>query len=130
MAGAYLELYPQDTFTLTCNVLLANVAQELYLSTLWFVAQADSFDPASGGAAPFINVNSAIAGGAANITISNGGGTVNSVATVSLASNYTANLPTVNSALWSLVARTQLGKVYTLDRGRIAVVSRVGVSFQ
>ena len=41
MAGAYLESDPQQTYSFTSNVLLSNVAQELFGSVAWFQAYSD-----------------------------------------------------------------------------------------
>lgn len=124
MAGAYLEIFQQDTYQFTSNVLLSGVPQSLDGATIWFVAQAAD-DYSNVSPAPFINLNSAVS----NISITNGtGSNVNSVVQVNLGSDLTSNLNTVNSGFWSLVAKTSAGRVYTLDRGRIAVTSRVGVS--
>lgn len=125
MAGAYIEINPQDTYTLTSNVLLNGVAQELYLSTIWFSAAQSELDTIT--PTLFINLSSLTG----NIAISNNGTNINSVITVTLTSALTANCNYVNYAMWSLVAKTPGGSVYTLDRGRIAVVPRyASVSYQ
>ena len=133
MAGAYLQIFPQDSYTFSSNVLLAGVPQELGAATVWFTAQAtgDYGDSGSFGAsgqnnAPFINLCSTIA----NITISNGVGiNVNSLVTISIGPELTANMSYVNTGFWSLVTKTAFGDIYTLDHGRIAVVPRVGISY-
>lgn len=124
MAGAYLEINPQETYGFSSNVLLNNVAQDLYGATVWFTAFSQD-DYANG--TPFINLS----GNSANVLISNGGGSsTNSVVNVTLPSALTANLSQVNVGTWSLVAKTSQGRVYQLDGGRIAVLPPVGISYQ
>ncbi len=126
MAGDYLEIFPQDTYVFQANVLLNSAAVELYQSVLWFTAQADPTGVDGANAAVFINLCSTTG----NIDISNNGTLVNSVVNVTLTSALTSALPYVNSAFWSLVAKTSTNAVYTLDRGRLAISRRVGVSYQ
>ena len=125
MAGAYLEIFPQDTYVFTANVLLNAAAVELYQSTVWFTAQADPTGVDGANSAMFINLCSTTG----NIAFSNNGTLVNSIVSVTLTSALTATLPFVNSAFWSLVAKTSTNAVYTLDRGKLAITRRVGVSY-
>lgn len=125
MAGAYLEINPQDTYIFQSNVLLNNAAVELYQYTIWFIAQADPDGVDGSNASIWINA-STLNG---RVAISNNGTPVNSVINVTLASNYTANLPYVNSALWSLVIRSTNNVVTTVDRGSLAIVPRVGTAY-
>lgn len=124
MAGAYLEFIPQETYSFTSNVLLSNVAQELYGSLVYFSMVADQNDPSSlYTSTPFINLSSA---NTSNISFSNNNTNTNSLITVNISSQLTANLSYVNSAFWALVAKTSTNSVYTLDRGRGAVIRRMG----
>ena len=119
MAGSYLEFYQQDSYSLTSNVLLNGVAQELYLSVIWFTATQDQNDAINTG--PFISLSTNNGG----IAISNGiGSNINSIITVTINSALTASCNYVNAAFWSLVVKTPTGSVYTVDRGRCAVVPR------
>lgn len=130
MAGAYLEIWPQDSYSFTTNVTVSNVAQDLTGSTIWFTSYQTGFENANVN--PLFNINSADTGNTvANIVISNGVGiSTNSLVTITLASSYTNGLSAVNSASWTIVAKTSAGKVYTLDRGRLAVRSNPTVSYQ
>lgn len=129
MAGAYIEIYPQDTFSYTTNVTLSNVAQELGGSTIWFTSFQTGFDNAN--TAPLFNINSVNGSNTvANIGVSNGVGiSTNSIVTINLSSTFTNSLSLVNSASWTLVCKTSGGSIYTLDRGRLAVVNAPGVYY-
>jgi hypothetical protein len=122
MAGAYLEIDPQEAYTFTSNVLLNNAAQELYGYTVWFTAfNREDFSNGS----PFLNASTATG----QVTIANGSGsTVNSVVTVTLASNYTANLPQVNVGTWVLMGNVA-GRNYKFDGGRIAVLPNFSFTY-
>ena len=125
MAGAYLEIFPQDTYVFQSNVLLNSAAVELYQSTIWFAAQSDPSGVDGLNSAMFINLCSTTG----NIAISNNGTLVNSVINVTLTSALTSALPYINSAFWSLVVKTSANAVYTVDRGQLAVSRRVGPSY-
>ena len=125
MAGAYLEINPQDTYIFQSNVLLNSAAVELYQYAIWFIAQANPSGVDGSNADIWINA-STLNG---KVAISNNGTLVNSVINVTLASNYTANLPYVNSALWSLVIKSPANVVTTVDRGSLAITPRVSTIY-
>lgn len=122
MAGAYLEINPQEAYTFTSNVLLNNVAQELFGFTVWFTAFSKDDNANS---APIINASTINS----QVSISNGtGSNVNSVVTVTLDDTFTANLPQVNVGTWVLMGNVA-GRNYKFDGGRIAVLPNYSFTF-
>ncbi len=122
MAGAYLEIDPQETYTFTSNVLLNNVAQELYGITCWFAAfNREDYANSS----PFINVSTT----SGEVTISNGtSSNINSVVSVTLSHALTSALSQVNVGAWVLMGNVA-GRFYKFDGGRIAVLPSLGFTF-
>lgn len=113
MAGDYLQLIQGDTYSLSTNVAVDGVGSNLSGATVWFIAM---YDPADTDASQTLfNVSTATG----QISIS---GANNNVVTVNMNSSYTANIAEANVAHWALRTVTSGGAVYTLDRGRIAVV--------
>jgi len=114
MAGAYFNILKGDNYSLTTNVALGGTGVDLSTATLWFLAKGDPDD--------------ADADAIVNITNSNGiaiSGANNNVVTVTLNSAVTANLTASNVLWWALRCNTNVGLVYTLDRGRMRVANSV-----
>ncbi len=127
MAGAYLEITQQQTFSYTANITLNGAGVELYQSVLWFTAATDTNGYDGSNLSPFINL---VSTSGSNITISNAGTNINSVVNITLTAPLTANLAVVNSAFWQLVTKTTANAIYSLDHGRIAVLPRLGMIYQ
>jgi uncharacterized lipoprotein YajG len=111
MAGSYLSITQGDSYSFSTTVTLDSVEQNIVGATvsLWAVANPDFEGPTV-----LINVNTS-----SGVSIS---GNNNANITVTLNSDYTANIPQANVGFWFLRAETSGGQVYTLDRGRLAVV--------
>jgi len=112
MAGAYLQITTGDSYSFTTTVTLDGVAQNIAGAdiSLWAVANPD-FE------APTVLINVNTSGGQIAI-----GGNNNANITVTLNSAFTNNIPQANIGYWFLRAETAAGAVYTLDKGRIAVM--------
>lgn len=111
--GSYLYVIQGDSYVFSTNVTVDNVATNLFGSDLWFYAHTGQDNP--NGPQILIEANT----DSGQVIIS---GNNNSVVTVSLNSAYTQNVPQANTAAWFLRVNTASGNVYTLDRGRLAVV--------
>lgn len=109
MSGCYLEIYKGDDYTFITNVTVDDVAQNISGSYLWFMAKG-SFEDDDNEAIINVNSNS----GAISVN--------NSTVTLTMNSAFTGDLPITNVAAWRLRMQTQAGKVYTLDRGQLAIV--------
>ncbi len=112
MAGDYLSFLQGDTYSYSTTVALNGVAQNVFGASLWFLAKMDPRNDTDAEA--IITATSANG----EITV---GGNNNSVVTMSLNSDFTANLAQANVLFWALKMQTVAGAVYTLDRGRCCV---------
>lgn len=113
MAGCYLQVIQGDTYQFQTNVALDGSPVDLGTATLWFLAKSSlEFDESDD-----VIINASTSNGM--VTVS---GNSNSTVTVTLEANFTANLEGAPLAFWALKCQTLAGNVYTLDRGRIAVV--------
>jgi hypothetical protein len=112
MAGDYLYILQGDSYSFSSNVALDGVAQNIYGANVSFYAVAN---PYLEGQEVLFEANT----NTGQIAIS---GASNNQITVSLNSSFTANIPQANVGLWFLRTTTSGGDVYTLDRGRIAVL--------
>ena len=111
--GSYLQILQGDSYSFSSNVTVDNVAQNIAGATISFYAMA-ALDNTT-GPQEIININSA--GGQISI-----GGNNNSQITVSMNSDFTANITLANVGSWFLRAETTGLNVYTLDRGRLCVM--------
>lgn len=114
--GTYIQIIQGDSYAFTSDVLLNNVEQNVAGADVSFFALANVD---LGGPTEIINVNTA----SGQIAIS---GNNNSRITVTLNSDFTANIAQANVGSWFLRTETSGGEVYTLDRGRICVVPGFG----
>ncbi len=112
MSGSYLSILQGDSYQFSTTVAIDGVAQNIAGASLWFLAKQNPEWDADADA--IINAST----GSGQITI---GGNNNSVATVTLNSNVTANYVQANILFWALKMQTVAGAVYTLDRGRACV---------
>ena len=106
MSGQYLQILQGDDYTFSTNVAVDGVVQNIAGCSLYFLAQADTFD--SGFPTTIINATSANG----QITIAN------NVVTVTLNANVTANYTQCNVFNWGLKISTAANLKYTLDRGQ------------
>lgn len=111
MAGDYLSILQGDSYSFTTQVTVDSVVQNIAGASLWFLAKADPLNDADADAI----INASTNSGAITIANSN-------TITVTLNSNVTANYTQSNVLFWALKMQTAAGLVYTLDRGRAAVV--------
>lgn len=112
MASEYLNIVIGDSYSFTTTVTLDGVAQNIAGADISLYAVAN---PDFEGPTVLINVNTV--GG--QIVIA---GTNSANITVTMNSNYTANIPQANIGYWFLRTKTAGGLVYTLDKGRCAIV--------
>ncbi len=112
MAGEYIHIVMGDSYTFTSTIALDGVEQNIAGADISLYAVAN---PDFEGPTVLINVNTA----SGQIAIS---GNNNANITVTLNSAYTNNIPQANIGYWWLRANTSAGEVYTLDKGRCAIV--------
>jgi hypothetical protein len=115
MAGEYLNIIQGDSYSFTTQVTLDGVEQNIAGADISLYAVAN---PDFEGPTVLINVNT----NTGQIVIS---GNNNANIAVTLNSAYTANIPQANIGYWFLRAETSTGLVYTLDKGRCAIVPGV-----
>jgi len=112
MAGDYLHILQGDSYSFSTQVTLDGVEQNVYGADISMYAVAN---PDLTGELILFTANT----NTGQVVIS---GANNANVTVSLNSAFTANIPQANVAQWFLRSNTSSGEVYTLDRGRIAVM--------
>lgn len=119
MAGAYLSILQGDTYSFSTNIAVDGVGTNLSGSYLWFLAKENPEYDEDADAV----INASTNGGQISVS-----GASNNVVTINLNSATTANYDVSNLLYWALKCQTSAGAVYTLDRGRAAVVNPIVIN--